>query len=115
MDTKAPFPGYEAVTGIRGSGERAERSAGLIASSGVEHEFRTTYRPALLSQYALLTIAHALHSLGAQAYHLQAFRPRGCADRALNQSPQLPGKLPSGLVSELSALFPCFGLRNFDA
>jgi pyruvate formate lyase activating enzyme len=48
MDLKAPFPDYERITGVPGSGEAAERSAALVRASGVKHRFRTTVDPGLL-------------------------------------------------------------------
>jgi pyruvate formate lyase activating enzyme len=41
MDAKAPFESHERVTRVRGSGERARRSAGLLRASGVACEFHT--------------------------------------------------------------------------
>jgi pyruvate formate lyase activating enzyme len=49
MDIKAPFPDYESVTRAPGSGEAARRSAALVRSSGVDHRFRTTVDPRLVS------------------------------------------------------------------
>jgi pyruvate formate lyase activating enzyme len=41
MDAKAPFADHEAVTGVRGSGQRARRSRELIQASGVAREIHT--------------------------------------------------------------------------
>ena len=41
MDLKSHFHGHEAVTGVRGSGERARMSRDLILASGVACEFHT--------------------------------------------------------------------------
>jgi pyruvate formate lyase activating enzyme len=115
LDVKAPFQSYEAVTGIRGSGDLAARSAQIVVSSGIAHEFRTTYHPALLSHHGLVTIARSLRAMGAQAYFLQAYRALGATDRALRDAPQSPGRLPAHVLSDLAALFPRFGLRGFEA
>lgn len=42
MDLKAPFDCYDALTGVTGSGRAAARSAELLRTSGVAHQFRTT-------------------------------------------------------------------------
>lgn len=49
MDIKAPFPGYEQITGVPDSGQAAERNAALLRQSGVMHRFRTTVDPCLFS------------------------------------------------------------------
>jgi pyruvate formate lyase activating enzyme len=41
MDAKAPFADHEAVTGVRGSGQRARRSIQLIRASGLACELHT--------------------------------------------------------------------------
>ena len=113
MDVKARFEQYERVTRVPGSGRGPEDCVRLLTASGVAHEFRTTYHPGLLSLQDIRRIALALHSLGARAYRIQAFRQEGCLDAALRNCPQSAAALPGSLLDELGALFPRFGLRGF--
>jgi pyruvate formate lyase activating enzyme len=110
MDLKAPFGKYERVTRKAGSGRRAEKSAKAIISSGVEHEFRTTYHSELLSADDIRSIAQGLRRLGGEAYYLQKYRGEGCVDMRLLLSPS--EELPEALVSELGRLFPRFAVRG---
>jgi len=51
MDIKAPFEKYPLIVGkSKISVETLKESIGVIASSGVKHEFRTTFTPHLLEQ-----------------------------------------------------------------
>lgn len=86
MDIKAPFTDYAATTGVRGSGDAAERSMQLILDSGVAHEFRTTVHPALLDADTLQRLAADLARRGVRHYAVQAFRHPG-ADCALEPAP----------------------------
>lgn len=43
MDLKSDFERHESVTGVRGSGERARRSMGIIRASGVACRFHTVH------------------------------------------------------------------------
>ena len=72
MDIKAPFPAYEAVTGVPGSGDRARRSARLVVESGVAHQFRTTLDRSLLDDGDIRWIEGELEAMGAQEHVLQA-------------------------------------------
>lgn len=49
MDLKAPFELYDQITGGADSRAVAERSALILRSSGVAHQFRTTLDPFLLA------------------------------------------------------------------
>jgi anaerobic ribonucleoside-triphosphate reductase activating protein len=108
MDVKTELADYDRVTGCRGSGARALASIELLLASGVEHELRTTWHPALTETSKLLALAERLASMGVRRYALQAFRPQGCVDASLGQAPV---SIPSGLVEQLAARFPQFVLR----
>ena len=49
MDVKAPLDKYPRLAGIDCDRPRIEESIGLIASSGIDHQFRTTWVEALLT------------------------------------------------------------------
>lgn len=85
MDIKAPFHRYAAVTGVPKSGDQARRSAENLIASGVDHEFRTTVHPELLSRDDLTTLAADMAALGARRYVIQACRTRTCLDPSLNR------------------------------
>ncbi len=112
MDLKAPWDKYPLITGVPDCGAKAAESARLVVASGVEHEFRTTYHPALLDEADLREIALTLRDLGAEAYYVQLFRAEGCADEELNTSPLLPARVPENLAVELAGMFERFAVRG---
>ncbi len=112
MDVKAPFDVYEDITTIPVSGRGPEQSVDLLIASGVPHEFRTTYHPALLSTDDLRQIGRDLAARGAQAYYIQKFRREGCPSPGLKQSVLLPAKLPEDLLEEFGRIFRTFAVRE---
>ena len=66
MDLKAPFDCYDAITGVTGSGRAAARSAELVRTSGVAHQFRTTVDPLLQSDERLKRLQHTVTGWGDQ-------------------------------------------------
>lgn len=108
MDVKAPFSRYERITRVPDSGERARESARLILESGVDHEFRTTVHPSLLSESDIMEIAHELADVGAQNFALQPFFPKGCSDQELNGY-----RMPSHWVSEPLSQFLNLRFKSF--
>jgi pyruvate formate lyase activating enzyme len=84
MDLKAPLYKYHEITGAGEGGIR--ESIRLIIDSGVDHEFRMTYAPALL---APKDVAAAVAEIrGARRFVLQQFRPKNCLDPAMLTAPQ---------------------------
>jgi pyruvate formate lyase activating enzyme len=83
MDAKAPYINYARITGIDGSGDRAQASLQCVLASGVAHEIRTTVHPALLPDTEVVALAQDLSARGVKRYVIQAFRSQGCADTAL--------------------------------
>jgi len=111
MDIKAPFADYARITGARGSGDKARKSAELVLASGIAHEFRTTVHPLLLDRAQVLALARELVALGAERYVLQTFRAIGCADTELVNTSDL-AFVDATLCMELRALFPHFSVRT---
>jgi pyruvate-formate lyase-activating enzyme len=109
MDVKAPFDRYEAVTRVRGGGDFARRSLEAVLRSGVEHEFRTTYHPALLSPGDLAEIAATLAAAGVRRYAVQRFRAAGCPDARLAAAGET--EFPEGLADSIRPLFSSFIVR----
>jgi len=82
FDFKAPFDAYESVT-LHRHGDRARASLRLLRGSGVAHEVRTTWHPALLPPEALQTMAESLIAEGVSEWVIQRFRAVGCLDPSL--------------------------------
>ena len=81
MDVKAPFERYGQVAGVEVSVAAIRASIALIASSGIEHEFRTTVVPALLADRDIEAIRRALPP--ASPYRVQSFVPELAMDPCL--------------------------------
>lgn len=107
FDLKTDYEGYEALTGTPGSAARATQSARQVVASGVAHEFRLTWHPALISEASARLAAHFAAHLGAQRFVLQLFREEGVAEAGLAQA----GEPSPTLLAELGALFADFELR----
>jgi len=60
MDVKAPFEKYPVLTGAAPCIREVQASIGLIAGSGLEHEFRTTFVRSLLTAEDLEEIRRSL-------------------------------------------------------
>jgi pyruvate formate lyase activating enzyme len=73
MDVKSSLARYEEVAGVRLDVQRVQQSIDLIRASGIDHEFRTTVVPTLVT----LSDVQAIMPLiaGARRYYLQCFRP----------------------------------------
>jgi len=81
MDVKAPFERYGQVSGVEVSMAAIQASIALIASSGIEHQFRTTAVPALLADRDIEAIRRALPP--ASPYRVQPFVPELAMDPSL--------------------------------
>ena len=111
LDIKAPFAGYEKITGARGSGEKALVSARLVLESGIDYEFRTTVSPSLFSDEDLLRLAQTLAERGVQKYSLQECRPSGRDDhRFLEDASDAYSR--DLLYAKIGRLFSRFTLRR---
>ncbi len=78
MDLKAPWDRYEVLAGVPLDVTALQRSVELIVSSGVEHQFRTTWVPSLLSRRDIQRIREDL-PYGAN-YRVQDFVPELAVD-----------------------------------
>jgi pyruvate formate lyase activating enzyme len=112
MDVKAPFAKYRDVTGVPASGRGAEQSVELLIASGVDHEFRTTYHPALLSRDDLREIARDLADRSAPTWFIQKFRREGCPSPGLRDSVLLPAEIPEDMAAQFAGMFKRFGVRE---
>ncbi len=79
MDVKASLDKkYFEVTAAAVDLDAVERSIGLLISSDVPYEFRTTVCPAHLDEQDVVRIAQVIR--GARLFYLQPFRPVNCLD-----------------------------------
>ncbi|MHB1203449.1 MAG: anaerobic ribonucleoside-triphosphate reductase activating protein [Acidithiobacillus sp.] len=108
LDIKAPFDRYPELTGVPGSGEKAEQALAAVLASGVDYELRTTVHHQLLAPQDLMAVAHNLRSYGVRHWVLQEFRTQGCTDAALACT---PSRLDPALVARLRALVPDITVR----
>ena len=109
MDVKAPAAKYDHITLTPGSAARAWESVRLVIESGVEHEFRTTVHPSLLSSDDVLQIGRDLAALGATRYVVQQCIGEHTLDPDLGNAP-LP--LASNDLGELHGMIADFSVRG---
>jgi pyruvate formate lyase activating enzyme len=83
MDIKAPLEAYPRLCGVDLPTELIRKSIALIAESGIEHQFRTTYVPALLSEADLDAIRLLVPD--GSAHVIQPFVPDNALDPKLRQ------------------------------
>ncbi len=73
MDVKGPLQKYDRIAKVKVDTANILRSIGLIAASGIEHEFRTTVVRSQLDRKDLIATAELLKK--ARLYVLQTFVP----------------------------------------
>lgn len=81
MDIKAPLCKpelHQRLSGVKADLDKIAQSIDLIINSGLEHLFRTTYVPGLLTEDDLVLMADQIR--GAQKWILNTFRPLTCLD-----------------------------------
>lgn len=89
MDVKTSPGRYSAAAGRAVEAERVRRAIGIVKSSGVKHEFRTTCVPGIVDLDDILEIAALLGPNG--PYFLQQFRASGgTIDYAFAAAPSYP-------------------------
>ena len=81
MDVKAPPRSYDRLTGVRAPISEITRSIDLLSCCGIEHEFRTTRVPSLLSDRDMDGVAGMIPD--GSAFKIQTFNPSQAFDRSL--------------------------------
>jgi pyruvate formate lyase activating enzyme len=89
MDVKAPPECYDRLSGVAAPIGAVEESIGLIARSGVAHEFRTTVVRPLLSERDILSIRSMIPE--GSPHILQTFDPEHALDQGLRIFVPPPG------------------------
>lgn len=102
LDVKAPWDDYDGITGVRGSGPKAQASLAHLLASGVDHECRTTWHSGLFTAQRLEALAAGLADVGVRHWVLQTCRANGqAAGSPLNE----------GTRRRLAARFDSFCVR----
>ena len=78
MDMKAPYEKYPLITG-NDLTHHVKETAGMILHGRLDHEFRTTFCPDVLTDGDVHSIVQQIS--GAKRYALQQFRPTRCLDK----------------------------------
>jgi pyruvate formate lyase activating enzyme len=86
MDVKAPFQKYDLLSGVRAPVGRIRESIDAIATSGIAHEFRTTFVPGMLTASDLAEIQLMLPA--GSPHTTQVFRPEHALDPGLRDTLQ---------------------------
>lgn len=111
LDIKTSFEHYPQLTGITGSGAKAEESLRLLLESGINHEIRTTADPHLFSCKTLLELAEELAGFGVTHYVLQPCRPVGDLGR-ISHMENTTFFRDTALLEQLEVLFSNFMVRE---
>ena len=109
IDIKSALADYQSITGVKGSGERAWKSARVLIESGVPYEFRTTVHPEMLSEEQISTLVNDLTVLGAEHYVIQQCVTTFCLDESRRVT-TIP-KLALALVNQYVDNFTSFIVR----
>lgn len=109
LDIKSAKADYDKITGVKGSGEKAWKSARAVIDSGVSYEFRTTVHPDMLNPQQLSELVNELTELGAENYVIQQCVTGHCLDEAKRviSSP----KLEQAVINQFSDKFSNFEVR----
>jgi pyruvate formate lyase activating enzyme len=93
MDLKAPLNDkYDDLAGVKAPLDSIKRTIGILETSGIDHEYRTTVVPILLTPSDVEAMAAYIG--GAKKYALQQFRPGNTLDPNLSAiRPYPPGTI----------------------
>jgi len=83
MDIKGSLDRYDEVAGIKVDKEKIKESVKVLMESGVEHEFRMTCVPGLVSKGDFDKIGKWLK--GAKKFFIQQFRNKTCLDTSFEK------------------------------
>ncbi len=113
LDIKTSLEHYPQLTGITGSGVKAQESLALLLESGISHEIRTTVDPHLFSRKTLLELAEELADFGVIHYVLQLCRPVENVDQLVHLE-NTTFLLDTALLERLEGLFSSFMVRGLN-
>ncbi len=108
FDLKTDYAAYDVLTGRRRSSVQARNALDFLMASGVDHEIRTTYHPAMVADDALLSMARVLRTMGARQWVLQRWRAHDEASQDLQATWHWPHET---LLQALREEVPGLSLR----
>ncbi|CAL7959717.1 pyruvate formate lyase activating enzyme [Alphaproteobacteria bacterium] len=111
FDVKAPFDYYDQVTKTKNSGDKAEKSLGIVLESGVDYEVRTTIDPSTFTENYILQIVEVLTQLGVKTFVLQAFQTPSIDPECISWQKKTFFK-NDPLIAELHNKFENFSIRG---
>jgi pyruvate formate lyase activating enzyme len=103
MDVKAPLGRYREVVGAKVDVEAIRESIRILRRGRVDHEFRTTIVPGVLTEEDVREIARTL--TGSKRYVLQQFRPGKTLDPRLRDVEPYPEEALLRLRDEVAHYF----------
>jgi anaerobic ribonucleoside-triphosphate reductase activating protein len=112
IDFKTIPEKYEKITGCPVDKNKFLGLAGLIADSGVPHEYRTTVHPQIASENEIVQIARLLAEKKIAKYVLQKFEYGNALDKSLPLIHQLG--LNTDTLSRIARWFNEFEIRGDD-
>jgi len=100
MDVKAPLREdiYSRLSGVKVDIERIKESIGIIKSSGIDYEFRTTVVPSLLKPEDVIEISKELSP--ARRFAIQQFVPENSMSKVLREIKPYDKKILEELARE---------------
>lgn len=100
MDVKAPLREdiYSRLSGVKVDIERIKESIGIIKSSGIDYEFRTTVVPSLLKPEDVVEISKELSP--ARRFAIQQFVPENSMSKVLREIKPYDKKILEELARE---------------
>ena len=101
LDIKGPWHRYDSITGVRGSGVKAQAALAQLLAAGAAHECRTTWHEGLFPLHELHALADTLAQQGVRRWALQ-----GCRRDGRTQPPP-----PADELQRLGARFDSFCWR----
>lgn len=109
LDIKGRAEDYPAITGVKGSAEKAFASLDLVLAAGIPYEVRTTVHWGLLTVEALEVLAQSLADRGVTHYRVQLAQPDSMLDETLGRA-VVPDRVDA-LWQKMHTLFDHFEVR----
>ena len=110
LDWKSPIETTQKATGHDHLGHRFACSLDRVLESGIVHEIRTTWHPALLSASDMVAMARHLARAGAKAWIIQPYRNPGASARQ-GELIRTMHAFPPRLLDDLRAILADVTLR----
>ncbi len=106
LDIKTSFDKYDLLGSSKAEGESALETIDLIIASGLDHEFRTTVVPGVVSKEDIIAIASMLGKKGAKRYFLQQYNPNDILSGEFKTQKPFKADFLKELTKEANKLVP---------